>query len=100
MEPKPKKLLDQVRDTIRLKHYSIHTEEAYVNWIKRYILSHNKQPPSEMGAPEVEAFLCPSSGAPPRRTCPMPWRTNPPRSIREEERRHGVPCPMASHPHG
>jgi hypothetical protein len=37
MEPAPKKLLDQVRDAIRLKHYSIRTEEAYVNWIRRYI---------------------------------------------------------------
>jgi hypothetical protein len=36
-EQHPKKLLEQVRDAIRLKHYSIRTEEAYVNWIKRYI---------------------------------------------------------------
>ena len=35
MEPTPKKLFDQVRDAIRLKHYSIRTEQAYVNWIKR-----------------------------------------------------------------
>jgi len=56
-EQRPKKLLDQVRDAIRLKHYSIRTEEAYVNWIKRYILFHNKRHPTEMGAPEVEAFL-------------------------------------------
>jgi integron integrase len=56
-EQRPKKLLDQVRDTIRLKHYSIRTEEAYVNWIKRYILFHDKRLPTEMGAPEVEAFL-------------------------------------------
>ena len=57
MEPKPKKLLDQVRDTIRLKHYSIRTENSYVDWIRRYILFHNKRHPNEMGAPEVEAFL-------------------------------------------
>jgi Phage integrase, N-terminal SAM-like domain len=38
MEPKPKKLLDQVRDAIRLKHYSYRTEESYVYWIRRYIL--------------------------------------------------------------
>ena len=56
-EQRPKKLLDQVRDAIRLKHYSIRTEEAYVNWIKRYILFHDKRHPTEMGAPEVEAFL-------------------------------------------
>ena len=34
----PKKLLDRVRDALRLKHYSIHTEQAYVNWLKYYIL--------------------------------------------------------------
>ncbi len=54
---RPKKLLDQVRDAIRRKHYSIRTEEAYVSWIKRFILFHNKRHPREMGAPEIEAFL-------------------------------------------
>ncbi len=54
---RPRKLLDQVRDAIRRKHYSIRTEEAYVSWIKRFILFHNKRHPREMGAPEVEAFL-------------------------------------------
>jgi integron integrase len=49
--------LDQVRDAIRLKHYSIRTEQAYVGWIKRYIYFHGMRHPSEMGAPEVEAFL-------------------------------------------
>ena len=44
-DQRPKKLLDQVRDAIRLKHYSIRTEEAYVSWIKRYILFHNKRHP-------------------------------------------------------
>ena len=65
MEPTPKKLLDQactelcrsVRDAIRLKHYSIRTEQAYVNWIKRYIYFHNVRHPAEMGAAEVQAFL-------------------------------------------
>ena len=57
MEERPKKLLDQVREAIRLKHYSIRTEEAYVTWIKRYILFHNKRHPNEMGSTEVEAFL-------------------------------------------
>jgi integron integrase len=57
MEPAPKKLLDQVRDAIRLKHYSIRTEQAYVNWIKRYIHFHNVRHPADMGAPEVQAFL-------------------------------------------
>ena len=57
MEPTSKKLLDQVRDAIRLKHYSIRTEEAYVSWIKRFILFHKKRHPNKMGSPEVEAFL-------------------------------------------
>lgn len=57
MEPFPKKLLAQTRDAIRLKHYSYRTEETYLNWIRRYILFHNKHHPAEMGAPEVEAFL-------------------------------------------
>jgi len=57
MEQRPKKLLDQVRDAIQLKHYSIRTEESYVDWIRRYILFHNKRHPQEMGVPEIEAFL-------------------------------------------
>jgi site-specific recombinase XerD len=57
MEPRPKKLLDRVRDAIRLKHYSYRTEDTYVDWIRRYILFHNKRHPSEMGSPEVESFL-------------------------------------------
>jgi len=52
-----KKLLDQVRDVIRLKHYSIRTEQSYVDWIKRYILFHKKRHPKDMGRAEVEAFL-------------------------------------------
>lgn len=51
------RLLDQVRGKIRLKHYSIRTEEAYVDWIKRFVLHFDKRHPSEMGAREVEAFL-------------------------------------------
>ncbi len=57
MKQHPKKLLDQVRDVIRLKHYSIRTEQAYVDWIKRYILFHDKRHPQEMGRREIEAFL-------------------------------------------
>jgi integron integrase len=57
MEHRPKKLLDHVRDTIRLKHYSLHTEASYVTWIKRYILFHNKQHPNQMARAEIEAFL-------------------------------------------
>jgi integron integrase len=51
------KLLDQVRDKIRLKHYSIRTEQAYIDWIKRYVLFHKKRHPLEMGADQVEQFL-------------------------------------------
>ena len=51
------KLLDQVRSKIRFKQYSIRTEEVYIGWIKRFILFHNKKHPSEMGSPEIEAFL-------------------------------------------
>ena len=57
MEQRPKKLLDQVRDALRLKHYSLSTEESYVAWTRRYILFHNKRHPNEMGSAEVETFL-------------------------------------------
>ncbi len=52
-----KRLLDQVRDTLRTLHYSYRTEEAYVDWIRRFILFHDKRHPAEMGAPEIQAFL-------------------------------------------
>ena len=51
------KLLDQVRNLIRVKHYSIRTEEAYINWIKRFIFFHGKRHPVEMGEPEISQFL-------------------------------------------
>ena len=57
MQNPPRKLLDQVRDAIRLKHYSYRTEETSVQWIRRYILFHNKRHPNEMRTPEIEAFL-------------------------------------------
>ena len=53
----PPKLLDQVRDKLRVKHYSIRTEHAYVDWIKRYIIFHGKRHPKNMGARDIEAFL-------------------------------------------
>jgi integrase len=53
----PPKLLDQVAAKMRLLHYSKRTERAYVDWIKRYILFHNKRHPREMGVEEIEAFL-------------------------------------------
>ena len=55
--PKSRKLLDQIRDAIRLKHYSYSTEKTYVHWARRYILFHNKRHPAEMGAVEIETFL-------------------------------------------
>ena len=53
----PPKLLDLVRDKIRVKHYSIRTETQYLQWIKRFIFFHGKRHPKDMGAGEVEAFL-------------------------------------------
>jgi len=54
--PKPR-LLDQVRELIRIRHYSIRTEQAYLQWIRRFILFQNKRHPRDMGAPEITAFL-------------------------------------------
>jgi len=51
------RLLGQVREVTRRFHYSIRTEKAYIDWIRRFILFHQKRHPSEMGAVEVEAFL-------------------------------------------
>lgn len=56
-EPRPRKLLDRVRDKLRMKHYSYRTEESYVHWIRRYILFHDKRHPQEMGGEEINAFL-------------------------------------------
>jgi hypothetical protein len=53
----PPRLLDRVRDAVRVRQYSRRTEEAYVGWIRRYILFHKKRHPSAMGAIEVNAFL-------------------------------------------
>ena len=50
-------LLEQVRRCLRLRHYSIRTEQAYVQWIKRFILFHGKRHPAEMGADEIRHFL-------------------------------------------
>src|SRR5438445_5480918 len=54
--PKPK-LLDQVREAIRTRHYSERTEKAYVHWIKRFIFFHNKRHPMEMAESEIAEFL-------------------------------------------
>ena len=54
---RPPRLLDRVRQALRRKHYSYRTEQAYIQWLKRYILFHNKRHPKDMGPPEIEAFL-------------------------------------------
>lgn len=51
------RLLDEVRNVLRVRHYSIRTEEAYVQWIKRFIYFHNKKHPADMGEAEISAFL-------------------------------------------
>ena len=51
------KLLDQVRLILRTKHYSLRTEESYINWIKRFIIFHNKMHPRTMGEEEINRFL-------------------------------------------
>src|SRR5580658_10298784 len=51
------RLLEQVRQSLRLRHYSYRTEEQYLGWIRRFILFHHKRHPDSMGAAEVEAFL-------------------------------------------
>ena len=55
--PQPKKLLDQYREKIRLKQYSPRTEKTYVEWVRAYILFHNKRHPKEMGIAEIEQFI-------------------------------------------
>ncbi len=51
------KLLDRVREAIRIRHYSRRTEKAYVEWVRRFVLFHGKRHPEEMGAEEVTRFL-------------------------------------------
>jgi site-specific recombinase XerD len=53
----PRKLLDQVSDVARFRHLSLRTEQAYRNWIRRFILFHGKQHPRNLGAEAVRAFL-------------------------------------------
>ena len=57
MVPAPPRLLDEVRSAIRVRHYSIRTEEAYVQWIRRFILHHGKRHPRDLGPEEVAQFL-------------------------------------------
>jgi integron integrase len=57
LEPLVPKLLEQARDLIRIKHYSIRTEESYLRWMKQYIVFHDKRHPADMGEPQVTSFL-------------------------------------------
>jgi integron integrase len=57
MSPNPPKLLDQVRSTLRVRHYSLRTEQAYIHWIRRYIIFHGKQHPAALDSPEITRFL-------------------------------------------
>ena len=57
IQPKKPKLLDPVRENIRLKHYSIRTEQAYIHWIRSLILFHRKRHPAEIQEAEVTQFL-------------------------------------------
>ncbi|MBI4911122.1 MAG: integron integrase [Acidobacteria bacterium] len=51
------RLLDRLREELRLRHYSLRTEEAYADWARRFILFHGRRHPRELGGPEVGAFL-------------------------------------------
>ncbi|MCL6436866.1 MAG: phage integrase N-terminal SAM-like domain-containing protein [Leptolyngbyaceae cyanobacterium HOT.MB2.61] len=57
LEPQPPQLLDQVRQSLRLRHFSLKTEKSYVHYIRDFILFHNKRHPKEMGADEIRAYL-------------------------------------------
>jgi integron integrase len=55
--PRPPRLLDQVRQIMRVRHYSLRTEECYVQWVTRFIVFHGKRHPHDLGALEVQQFL-------------------------------------------
>jgi hypothetical protein len=67
------KLLDRVHWHLRVKHYSIRTEQAYVDWIRRYILFHRKRHPNEMSEKEITEFLTHLAGR--KRASPHPLKT-------------------------
>ena len=56
-QPRPPRVLDQLRLVLRVRHYSRRTEDCYVNWARRFILHHRKRHPRTMGAAEVSQFL-------------------------------------------
>jgi integron integrase len=51
------KLLDQIKTELRARHYSLRTEKVYINWIRKYIIFHNKQHPSQLGINEIHSFI-------------------------------------------
>jgi integron integrase len=53
----PRQVYDRIRDQLRTRHYSLWTEQQYVQWVRRYIGFHGRRHPSDMGGPEVTAFL-------------------------------------------
>ena len=53
----PSQLLDQVRGTLRRRHYSLRTETTYLHWIRRYIVFHHKRHPAVLGTADLESFL-------------------------------------------
>lgn len=57
MEPQPPRLLDQVRELLRARHYSLRTEESYLSWIRRYIHYHHRRHPREVGPAGITPFL-------------------------------------------
>jgi hypothetical protein len=61
IDPRPRKLLDQVHDAIRLKHYSYRTEQTYIGWIRRSIIFHNKTHPKDMKMCLLNISLNPTS---------------------------------------
>ena len=73
--PSQPKLLDQLRGRLRVKHYSIRTEQAYVDWVRRFVLFHGKRHPRALGQHEAEAFLTHLGGT--RAGFRRPRRTRP-----------------------
>jgi len=53
----PPRLLDQVKEAARLKHFSLRTEKSYLYYIRNFILFHDKRHPKDMGAPQIRAYL-------------------------------------------
>ena len=54
---KPKKLLERMREALQVRHYALSAEKACLQWVRQFILFHNKRHPKDMGEAEMEAFL-------------------------------------------